>query len=109
MKKIFVLTVLLVLSVCVYANNSIDNLQCEHLIAPIGVDNPNPRLSWQLQDIKTQSAYQVYTAMDSSALWQQPTWNSGKVNSSSMLAIYAGNALQPFKKYYWGIKIWDDK
>lgn len=109
MKKIFVLTVLLVLSVCVYANNSIDNLQCEHLVAPIGVDNPNPRLSWQLQDIKAQASYQVFTGMDSSALWQQPTWNSGKINNSSMLVTYGGNALLPFKKYYWGIKIWDDK
>ena len=109
MKKAFPLTVFIVLSVSLCANNTIDNLQCEHLVAPIGVDNPNPRLSWQLHDIKTQSAYQIYTSLDSSALWQQPTWKSGKINSSSMLVTYAGSALQPFKKYYWGIKVWDDK
>jgi len=109
MKKALLFYVLFLLSISVYADHTVDNLQCEHMIAPIGVDNPNPRLTWQLHDINTQLAYQIYVSTDSTALWQQPQWNSNKINSSTMLATYAGNALQPFKKYYWGVNIWDDK
>lgn len=109
MKKALLLHAML--SICLYAfsSDAIDNLQCEYMIAPIGVDNPNPRLSWQLHDIKTQTAYQVFAGTDSAAIWQQPAWNSGKINSSAVMAIYSGSILQPFKKYYWAVKVWNDK
>ena len=38
------------------------NLQCEHLTNPLGIDVPNPRLSWQLNDPRMgakQTAYQI--------------------------------------------------
>ncbi|WP_367866755.1 family 78 glycoside hydrolase catalytic domain [Pedobacter sp. WC2423] len=87
-------------------------LQCEHLVNPIGIDVPKPRLSWLLSDTRQgakQTAYRVMVGTDSSALVQQKKalWNTGKVNSSAALLLYNGELLKPFTKYFWQVEVWD--
>lgn len=77
------------------------NLQCEHLIAPLGIDAPHPRLSWQL-DKGDQSAYSITVRTDQGAVW-----SSGKIASGAQLVSYAGSPLRPFTKYYWTVQAWD--
>ena len=87
-------------------------LQCEHMINPLGIDAPNPRLSWQLADPRMgvgQSALRILVGMDSVAVANGigAIWNTGKVFSDSVLKIYSGQKLEPFTKYYWQVRIWD--
>jgi alpha-L-rhamnosidase len=95
----------------VYAQTRTVALQCEHLEAPIGVDEQHPRLSWQMEDRSkgaTQTAYQVLVGTDSAQLAKNPTtWNSGKVASSASNITYNGKALQPSTKYYWLVRTWN--
>src|SRR6218665_846443 len=87
-------------------------LKCEHLIAPLGIDEPQPRLSWQINDRgqgALQSAYAVFVAADSTLLaaGKSLVWNSGKIRSSDILIRYKGSPLKPFTRYYWKVRTWD--
>jgi len=88
------------------------NLQSEHLSNPIGIDNPVPRLSWMLNDSRNgakQTAYHLIVDTDSMAVVNDKgkIWDTQQVPSDDMLITYAGEALQPFTKYYWKVNVWD--
>ena len=92
----------------------IENLKCEHLVRPIGIDNLNPRLSWMLDDDRRgalQIAYRIIIGTDSLKLSQrqQVQWDSGRVIASDNLITYKGRALRPFTKYFWKLELWDMK
>lgn len=87
-------------------------LKCEHLVRPLGIDNPAPRLSWQMKDPREgalQQAYQIRISKDSLALLkgQGDIWNSGRVTSGDQQITYAGRNLEPFTSYYWSVELWD--
>ena len=87
-------------------------LLCDYLENPLGVDNPNPRLSWKLDDERKgakQTAYQMWVGTDSLQVLQEKgnMWNSEKQSSDNTLQTYAGQELDPFTKYYWKVKVWD--
>jgi len=74
MRKIL-LTTMLCISSMLYAQKQKEclpiELNCEHLVNPLGVDKLNPRLSWRLADKRQgakQSAYQILVSSDSLAL-----------------------------------------
>jgi alpha-L-rhamnosidase len=88
-------------------------LQCEYKTNPLGIDIPQPRLSWQIVDGERgwlQSAYQIRVARSLAALSQGASlvWDSGKVLSEeSVHREYAGPALQSAARYYWQVRVWD--
>lgn len=87
-------------------------LQCEHLTEPLGIDAPQPRLSWQMEDASPgakQTAWQVLVATDTVELNNAKgnTWQGDKMNDASQLIIYKGAPLKPFTRYYWKVKLWD--
>lgn len=87
-------------------------LQCEHLVNPLGIDAPQPRLSWRIEDKRTaaiQTAYEISISTDSVSLKNEyaKVWKTEKINSASQLITYSGNTLQPFTKYFWQVKVWD--
>lgn len=89
-------------------------LQCEHLVNPLGIDVPNPRLSWQLDDPRKgaiQTAYQMIVSTDSVSVanGKGDIWDTGKMLSDSMLIIFLGQKLQPFTKYFWQVRTWDQE
>ncbi|MBE7175381.1 MAG: family 78 glycoside hydrolase catalytic domain [Mucilaginibacter polytrichastri] len=84
------------------------NLQCEYLVNPLGIDVPEPRLSWQLNDTRTgaaQSAYQVEVTRDTSKS-DAVIWNS-KVRSDQNRVRFAGKKLEPYTRYFWRVTLWD--
>lgn len=86
----------------------------DHLVNPLGIDNPAPRLSWQVADPRTkasQSAWQLLVGTDSLELTKgiANQWDSGRITSDVILVSYAGKELQPFTRYYWQVKVWDHK
>ena len=88
-------------------------LQCDYLENPLGIDNPHPRLTWRMGDNRQgarQTAYQVIVSKDSLAAAQGrgDVWNTGKRASDDIRAVYAGTPLQPFTKYYWAVRVWDN-
>ena len=89
-----------------------DNLKCEHLINPIGIDSQTPRLSWKITDDRSgavQTAYQIIVGTDSTnvANGSGDSWNSEKVVSDKILLTYSGKELKPFTRYYWKVGVWD--
>ena len=69
------------------------HLRCEYLGQPLGIDEPQPRLSWTLESSRRnvrQSAYQIQVMNTDKAL----RWDSGRVESDAMAQIvYAGQPL----------------
>lgn len=89
------------------------HLRCEYNENPLGIDQPNPRLSWWLSSKDRnarQSAYQV-VASTSIAKLQARTydlWNSGKVLSDqSTLITYSGKVLRSGSQVFWKVRVWD--
>jgi alpha-L-rhamnosidase len=107
------ITTLVLLTVCAltFAQRPA-NLRCEYLTDPLGVDTPSPRLTWLLEDARhgaLQNAYRLIVGTDSAdvARGQGDIRDTQKVQSDRMLVTYQGQALQPFTKYFWQVRIWD--
>src|SRR5487761_189157 len=72
------------------------HLECDALITPLGMDDKQPLLSWQLQDDRLgalQTAYevQVATAQDLLLTGKPDVWDSGRVASDASVNVaYAG-------------------
>jgi alpha-L-rhamnosidase len=110
-------------SLAISAN--VKDLKCEHLINPIGIDAPNPRLSWRLDDSLTlssssrlggtlgaqQTAYQIIVGTDSLQVLKGigNVWETLKTLSNAQLITYQGNSLKPFTKYFWTVLVWNNK
>lgn len=94
------------------------HLCCEYLSAPLGIDSPAPRLSWELSadggklfDAR-QQAYRIRVARTAADLTNdnvQPVWDSGWVESSATTQIpYAGEPLASDRDYFWKVDIKDE-
>ena len=95
----------------VFSQPQVKNLLCENLVNPIGLDIVQPRFSWQLISNERnlmQTAYEIRLANSTAAL--QKTGGLGKVNSDQSVHVsYTGTPLQAGKKYYWQVRVWDNK
>jgi hypothetical protein len=94
---------------------SAEHLRCEMAENPLAVNTNQPRLSWQIVSQKsnvTQLAYQILVASSEEKLQQNEgdIWNSGKVVSNKNLQIkYSGTPLKTETKYFWKVKVWNQK
>lgn len=92
-----------------------ENLTCEYLSNPIGIDIILPRLSWQLKSQlknQRQSAYQILVATSKEKLSEDHAnvWNTGKVLSEeSIHIVFKGKPLKSKEKYYWKVCVWDNQ
>jgi len=94
-------------------------LRCEHLKNPLGIDDAQPRLSWQLQPVspqgvrgQRQTGYQILVASTRALLDQDQgdRWDSGRVISDqSILVPYAGQPLSSRSACWWKVRIWDER
>ncbi len=98
-----------------YAKVTIENLKCEYLSNPLGIDIKHPCLSWELmsneRNIK-QTAYQIIVASSIEKLLsnQGDIWDSQKIISDSTLNIlYNGKALVSRTEYYWKVCVWTNE
>lgn len=88
-------------------------LQCEYRLNPLGIDEPQPRLSWQVQsDVRgqRQTAYRILVASQEKLLKEGKAdlWDSGKVAGNRTQNIpYAGKPLLSRKECFWKVKTWD--
>ncbi|SDE21907.1 alpha-L-rhamnosidase [Pedobacter soli] len=94
----------------VSAQTTLTALKTEYLINPIGLDNPNPRFTWQMNDATPgarQLTYRILVNTDSVALLngKATLWNTGWQQSDLNLTTYSGQPLKPFTKYFWRLDI----
>jgi hypothetical protein len=115
MLQYFVSGCLFILSLPLYAQQfTINNLQCEYRINPLGIDATHPRLSWNIQSLKRnirQYAYRVLVADNLPALQQNNgnVWDSKKqVSARSIMLPYGSEELLPAKKYFWKVQVWNE-
>ena len=112
MKKFLVILILLYIGLFVQAA-TVENLRCEYLVDPIGVDATSPRLSWQIVSSERgdfQQSYQVLVSLTPENLAKGigDIWNTGKLNSDQSIQIeYQGKPLTAGIRYFWKIRIWD--
>src|ERR1017187_3586076 len=78
--------------------------ECEARRNPVGIDAPQPRLSWKLR-AEPQSAYQIQvgTSPDAAGLWDSRRTSSP---DTSWIA-YAGPPLESFRRYWWRVRVWN--
>jgi len=90
-----------------------ENLRCEYLVNPLGIDETQPRLSWTTQSTgraRAQSAYRILVAGDPKRLQRDAgdLWDSGKVMSDRSIQIaYDGVPLKSQMRCYWKVRVWD--
>jgi hypothetical protein len=80
------------------------------MVHPLGIDNPQPRLSWALSHTErgqVQSAHQLLVSSSPEADTGNQ-WDTGKVASEQSTYVrYAGPALKSRTSYFWKVRYWD--
>lgn len=88
-------------------------LRCEWRENPLGLDVPQPRMSWQIESRvrgERQAAYQILVASSATKLHadEGDLWDSGKVDSEqSVLVPYMGRPLPAHQECFWKVRIWN--
>jgi len=87
------------------------DLQCEHLVNPIGIDVKSPRFQWRIDDSRMgakQTAWRIVVGTDSAevAAGNGSMWENQKNPGSNCQLVYAGKPLHSFTKYYWMLTSW---
>ncbi|MCR5664141.1 MAG: glycoside hydrolase family 78 protein [Oscillospiraceae bacterium] len=72
-------------------------LRTEYLFDPVGIDVQKPRLMWNCEGGVKQTAYRIVAE----------NWDSGKVESSSMQAVYP-TLLRDRERVNWRVRLWDE-
>ncbi|MDD7739196.1 MAG: family 78 glycoside hydrolase catalytic domain [Lachnospiraceae bacterium] len=80
-------------------------LKTEYLSNPIGIDYKAPRLFWNCQGGRKQSAYQIVAGDEKGKL----LWDSGKVESCAMRSQWGGGPVPYKTRVLWKIRLWDEK
>jgi alpha-L-rhamnosidase len=112
---LFFLLVLQVPFISFGSTTRVTNLRCEYLVNPLGIDVNSPRLSWQIRSEAInfkQTAYEIRVAESPSRLGKvkKLIWTSGNVISDQSVNVaYIGPKLEPKKRYYWQVRIWDSQ
>lgn len=107
------LILMLPLGACLGAQLEVGALKCEYRANPLGLDTPQPRLSWVLESNargEGQTAYQILAATTPDKLSEGQTdlWDSGKVVSSDSVQVaYAGTPLRSGQRTHWKVRVWD--
>jgi alpha-L-rhamnosidase len=88
-------------------------LRTEYFTNPLGIDNIQPRFSWEINDTTRgaiQTAYQIMVSSSSEKLAKDDAdvWNSEKVKSSECQFIkFEGTALHSSSRYFWKVRSWN--
>jgi len=96
------------------ADKKVQELKCEYLTNPRGIEKSQPRLSWILNLNRRgscQTAYQIQAASEAEYLSGEKIdlWDSGRIFSDqSVHILYQGKKLISRQSVYWRVRIWDE-
>jgi alpha-L-rhamnosidase len=97
------------------AQSELTDLLVDGVRNPLAVDRNNVQFSWQMADNERgakQTAYQILISNDPETLNDQKAnwWDSAKINSEQSASLpYDGPALPPTQRFWWKVRIWDQK
>jgi alpha-L-rhamnosidase len=102
-------------SLCgIAAAAQVNDLRCEYLVNPLGIDVVTPRLSWKLepgaQGLR-QTAYRMLVASTPELLasGKADLWDSGDVDSDQNVhVIYGGKPLKSRAQCLWTVRVRDE-
>ena len=80
----------------------IQDMRCEGLVEPLGIDSARPHFSWTLvsKGPMEQTAYEIEVGPG--------LWNSGKVESAEQLMVpYEGAPLSSRQQAWWRVRVWN--
>ena len=90
------------------AQINVASLKTNHMTDPSGIDDPAPVFSWVIESGDRnvmQTAYEIRVFEG-----RKPVWNSGRVESDNSVAVpYGGAALKSGTRYYWQVRVWDNR
>ncbi len=90
---------------------SVSNLETDALIAPIGIADLAPKLSWMDTahvNGAVQTGYEIRAAASAADLTAgELLWDSGHVQSPAQYAQYGGTALESRSVVTWQVRVWD--
>ncbi|MBW6501010.1 MAG: glycoside hydrolase family 78 protein [Bacteroidales bacterium] len=108
-----ILFLLSILGTAYSQNLSVGALTVEHKTNPVGEDALKPRFSWKISATGgsvLQTAYSIRVAVDPRFSSSGSVWESGKIMSDeSVLQEYKGPDLKSGQRYYWQVRVWDNK
>ena len=90
------------------------SLRCEYRVNPQGIDERQPRLTWQVTSPERgakQTAYQILVASSRELLAKNSgdLWDSGKVASAETVnLVYAGKPLASRQPCFWKVCVWNE-
>jgi hypothetical protein len=112
LRVLFSITAFFISSIGFSQHFTLGNLRCNEQESPLGVGE-RPEFSWEMFSEARgfiQSAYQILVSNDSLLLKnnQGNVWNSGIQKTSASIHVpYNGKTLQPGKRYYWRVQVFN--
>jgi alpha-L-rhamnosidase len=93
---------------------SLTQLTTKYRPNSLGIDVPNPRFAWKLQNDRQearQTAYQIHAAssLDELSPEQADLWDSGRVDTDHVVHVVHGAS--PWKSHQrvgWKVTVWDE-
>ena len=110
----FLTSLLLLAAISVSAQLRVTSLTADYKTNPMGIDNPEPELSWIIQsdqDNTLQVSYEIRAALDPADLAKKnkQIWNTGTVASAQSIHLkYEGPLLQSYQRIYWQVRVEDN-
>ncbi len=92
----------------------VTHLRCEYLVDPLGIDEPEPRLSWRIESYRRgarQCAYRIRVSSSAERLARDDadTWDSGWIENEETTHIsYRGRPLRSQECCHWRVDIRDE-
>lgn len=85
------------------------DLRTEHMVNPIGIDEVNPLLTWQIQNAAKINAYEIRVARSPAELRQgKALWDSGRATWEGLGAAYLSQVkLSSRERVAWQVRVWD--
>ena len=90
-------------------DSRLNQLQCEYLENPIGIDAPKPRFTWNINSTERgvyQSAYRIIVSDSKSDINGKKgnKWDSGNIESGNTVNVeYQGQPLESNSQYFWRV------
>jgi len=116
MERVLIFSLIISVSFCklnANTNFQVENLRCEYMINPLGIDVLSPHLSWYMTSKirgDFQTAYRILVSSSIELLENDKgdIWDSKKTDSNhSIHIVYNGEKLKTNTKYYWKVQIWN--
>jgi len=98
-----------------FSQLTISDMFIENRNNPVGLDNTEPRFTWIIDSDERQvlqTAYELRLAGSEGDLvnGRALIWSTGKIQSDQSVHIpYTGQSLKPGTKYFWQVRVWDNK